>query len=105
MKTQLKLVLAFGLALAGVAAGCGDEGPSKVDGGGGAAGGTGGNKPGTGGVDGGAPDGGGDADNSFGAFVIDLIKNKTNETGTPAPLEGRTFDMSEDVGTFVELLK
>ena len=100
MKTQLKLVLAFGLALAGVAAGCGDEGPSTVDGGNP---GTGGNKPGM--PDGGSPDGGGDANATFGAFVIDLIKNKTNETGTPESLEGRTFDMSEDVGTFVELLK
>ena len=102
MKTKLNLVLAFGLALAGVAAGCGDEGPSTVDGGGGnsGTGGNGGMNP-----DGGSPDGGGDANATFGAFVIDLIKNKTNETGTPESLEGRTFDMSEDVGTFVELLK
>ena len=122
MKTKSHLALAFGLAIAAMTAGCDDD-PSTpgVDGGdnlggmGGTVGtgGTGGGMPGTGGMggmnpDGGVPDGGGDAELTFGAFVIDLIKNHTNETEAPTSLEGRTFNMMDDVSndtTFVELLK
>lgn len=122
MKTKTYLALALGLALSGVAAGCGDESNSDPDGGnlGGMGGtiGNGGNggTPGTGGnggtggtggmnPDGGAPDMGVDAEPEFGAFVIDLIKNQTNETAMPTSLEGRTFRMTDDITTFVELLK
>lgn len=116
MKTKLYLAVVFSFALAG--ASCddndGDDGAGGLggtmatggSGGGGAnsTGGSGGSSVGTGGS-GGAPDAGVDAAPTFAETVLGWAKNSTNETATPASLEGLTYNMSDDVSPLLGLLK
>ena len=52
-----------------------------------------------GGMDGGT-DGGADGGQTFSAFVIDLIENRTDDTSEPVAIDGRTFAPETDPDPF-----